>query len=245
MNKLFIIFLTALANYAASPVPFNPNIRTVVASGGGGSAPTKAYEVIPNRDNASDNPETWSLTLGGTLSSGYITLQLGIYGADTPTTVTFDGVAMTQVAVKVSTGDANLQTYIYGLAVGSKAAGTYTCSVSGLNARKFVGKAIAWNGVNQSSPVGTPASASGNSTTPSISVTSAANELVIDCVAWTAASSITGTVDASQTSLFNDAGGATQVSAAGSSEAGAASVTMNWTLSGTAQWASCGIALKP
>jgi hypothetical protein len=244
MNKLFIIFLIAVANYAASPVPFNPNIRTVVASGGGGSAPTLAYQAIVNRDNASDDPETWTLTLGGALSSGYITLQIALYGG-TPGTVTFDGAAMTQIASKVSTGDANLQTYIYGLAVGSKAGGTYTCSVSGLPARKFVGKAIAWNGVNQSSPVGSPASASGNSTTPSISVTSAANELVIDCISWTAASAITGTVDASQTSLFNDPGGATQVSGAGSSEAGAASVTMNWTLSSAAQWASCGIALKP
>jgi hypothetical protein len=77
---------------------------------------------------------------------------------------------------------------------------------------------------------------SGNSTTPSVTVASAAGELVLDLVG-SETSGQTFTVGAGQTSLHeNDGVAGTDVRTASSSEPGAASVTMSWTIGTSAAW---------
>lgn len=80
------------------------------------------------------------------------------------------------------------------------------------------------------------ATASGTSTAPSVTVTSAAGELVLDLCA-TAAVGITFTVGAGQTSILEQDGlTGSSGRIAVSSKPGAATVTMSWALSTSAGW---------
>lgn len=99
-------------------------------------------------------------------------------------------------------------------------------------------------GVDQTTPVGTLASANGASSAVSVSVTSAANELVVDVVGVETGTDTTLTVDASQTSRAN-VNSANNHRHGGSEEAGAASVTMSWALGGVRYWGILGIPIKP
>jgi hypothetical protein len=70
-------------------------------------------------------------------------------------------------------------------------------------------------------------------------VTSNPSELVIDAVVNTGASL---TVGGGQTQDFSTT---TNLNAAGSSEPGAASVTMSWSLAGSTAWAILAVPIKP
>ena len=100
--------------------------------------------------------------------------------------------------------------------------------------------AATYTGVDGNTPFGSSATATGTSTTASVAVTSAANELVVDVVA---ANNATLSVGASQTSRWNTAVSGS-VRGAHSQEAGAASVTMSWTVGSSVAWATLGVALK-
>jgi MSHA biogenesis protein MshQ len=120
--------------------------------------------------------------------------------------------------------------------------GTNTLRVrfsSGLKA-KVVG-VVSFTGVDQSTPLGTFVSAQGLSNSASVSVTSATGELVFDTVAVEDAASMT--VGANQTQLWNLQSGATL--GGGSTEAGAASVTMSWSPSSSEKWAIGAVPIKP
>jgi hypothetical protein len=105
-----------------------------------------------------------------------------------------------------------------------------------------------YSAVNQSTPFGTPNEAIGSSAAPSVVISAAVNDVVIDAVGVNNRGS-TGTVGAGQTQRYNfttPSGGPMDqgILAIGSDEPGAASVTMNWSTSNE-EWASCGAGLKP
>lgn len=103
--------------------------------------------------------------------------------------------------------------------------------------------AISFTGVHQSSPFGVPVSDSGTSTTPSVTVTSAADEVVLDTL--TIIHSGTLTVDGSQTQQWNAATSNAFIKYAGSTEDGAASTTMSWSNSTSQSWITIAIPIKP
>lgn len=97
-----------------------------------------------------------------------------------------------------------------------------------------------YTGVHQTVPFGTHATADGSSGTPSVNVSSASGELVIDTLAFRSSP----TVDGSQTQRSNRAGNGPEIYGATSEEAGAGTVTMSWTGS-SAEWTMIGSPLKP
>lgn len=103
---------------------------------------------------------------------------------------------------------------------------------------------VSLTGVDQTTPVGTEATAEGSSTTPSVAVSSAAGELVVDAVGgFSPAGSVA--VGAGQTSrVENENWGGNDAAAGMSTEDGAASVTMSWTIS-SAPWSIVGVPFKP
>jgi hypothetical protein len=101
-----------------------------------------------------------------------------------------------------------------------------------------------FSGVNQTTPFGSFATATGNSAAPSVNATSAAADVVIDVLA--ALGTPTATAGSGQAGEWNQVtSGSPSVRGAGSTKPGAASVTMSYTLSGSGQWAIGAIALKP
>jgi hypothetical protein len=106
-----------------------------------------------------------------------------------------------------------------------------------------VAGAATLTGVNQSTPFDTFTSATGNSTTPSVGASSNATNVVFDVMAQQSANSVSS-VGAGQTLEWTNV--ATNVRGAGSSEPGAeGTVTMGYTLSGSAEWVIGAVSINP
>jgi hypothetical protein len=116
---------------------------------------------------------------------------------------------------------------------------------------RAVAGGMSYTGVDQDNPFGTPATAGGDSATPSVTISSAPGELVVDTVGVRQDDppNVTLTKGANQTERYNDASqdatAYNNVVGAGSEEAGAASVTMSWTASASRVWAIVAAPLKP
>lgn len=153
--------------------------------------------------------------------------------------VTYGGVAMTYVA-DILRGD-TIRIHLFRLIAPATGANDVIITlVSGATA--IVGGSQSFTGAHQTTPLGTPATASGYDTAPSIAVSSATGELVADAVGTEPNNA--PTVGAGQTERWN-LGVGTTVRAAGSTEPGAASVTMSWTLGATQRWVIIGVSIKP
>ncbi|HET7609824.1 MAG TPA: DUF4347 domain-containing protein, partial [Gammaproteobacteria bacterium] len=188
---------------------------------------------------------TWAHTVDGG-SDGLLLVTVSVE-TDTGTTVgsvTYGGVALTRLDAATSTRDHVEMWYLK-----LPAAGTANIVVTlSSGADRVAAGATDFFGVEQDSSAyssGSVVTASGTGD-PSLTIASAAGELVVDGVADRDIDS--EFVGASQTVLFTNKTGTSPGDAwVGSSyEAGAASVTMSWTTNGPGgQWAAIAVALKP
>jgi hypothetical protein len=106
----------------------------------------------------------------------------------------------------------------------------------------YAAGAHSYTGVSQSVPLGTSAIASGTGTTASVNVSSATGELVVDAVG-VRSSNAAPVVGAGQTQRYSNVSNLTRN--AGSSEPGATTVTMSWTLhSTTDSWGIIAVPLR-
>jgi hypothetical protein len=153
-------------------------------------------------------------------------------GAQSVTAVTHNGVAMSLVAL-ADDAFAYRQAMYYLVAPATTGDTVATWS-GGVQGHLVV---VPWTGANQSTPLGTAALDSGTSSAPSVTVTSAAGETVLDCVRMN-----TDYVEGSGQTLIADT--ETTGWAKASTEAGAASVVMDWTGS-NGRWSSVGVSVKP
>lgn len=155
--------------------------------------------------------------------------------------VTYNGVAATFVKQTVNQGNRYMELWrLIAPATGANTlAVTFSASMNNVNVQ-----AISFTGVDQTTPLGTSVAGAGNSTTPSVSVSAATNDLVFDAVTIEHAG--TFTVGTGQTSRYNGivAGGGFN-KAAGSTEPGAASVTMDWSDTIGGNWVQIGVPIKP
>ncbi len=163
-------------------------------------------------------------------------------GGRTVTGVTYAGQSLTLVGAQ--SGGANpVRVEIWRLVNPPSGTANVVVNLSGSTDGVSVG-ATTFTGVDQTTPLGTFASAIGTSASPSVNVTSAAGELVYDVVAGKDATSLTqGANQTEQWELANSGG---DQRGAASTEAGASTVTMSWskTTSGTAEWAIGAVSIK-
>lgn len=177
------------------------------------------------------------------MTNGYVVVGFAHYPGSAPiTSISFAGTNMSAIKTNISAN--SVASGLYGLAVGSIAAGTYNVIITWSSAaQEFVLGASSWHNVHQSSPLGTAATATGgSSTTPTVNVSSATGEVVVDMLEVD--NGVTMTVGAGQTQRWQFRQ-ASHTSGGCSSEAGAATVTMSWTLGSTDFWAITGVSLKP
>lgn len=200
--------------------------ETVLDSGG------IAFDVLSSGSFSATTTKTVAHTPVSVVNGIAIT-DISFQGtAVTGVSVTYNGVAMTQVGTATVS---NVTTYMFSLTAPPSGAqnviASWTGSQSGwMHTRTYTG-------VDQSTPKGTPVTATGTSTTPSVTATSAVGELVVDVTTANAAL----TIGAGQTSRYIET---TVVATGGSEEAGAASVVMSWSQA-SAAWASVAVPLKP
>lgn len=170
---------------------------------------------------------------------------LGFPPAAAITGITYAGVAMTQAWSVAHTQVDSLEMVSEGWYLIAPATGSNNVVVSFNSADELWASATSFTGADQSVPLGTPVTGQAASVTPSVTVSSAPGEIVIDGLR---AGQPTITVGAGQTSRneqeninFSSAGGS-------STEPGAASVTMSWSLGAGGYgnfWALGAVAVKP
>lgn len=217
---------------------------------------TPIDETIPNHKSVSFDAQsngsftlvtsvTISHTVTNTQSNLYIGSSLGITNdSAAPYTCTYKGVSLNAILAQATGGSANKLGKYFDLANNQVATGANNIVWSWTNNAQggTVGTQSAY-GVNQSTPRTTAASAPGNDAAPTQTIASATGELVLTNFIWRSIGAITDTVDGTWTQDYKltSAGG---LDLAGAHLAGAASVTRTDTLSGSANWAVMGVALK-
>src|SRR5436309_684242 len=207
------------------------------------SAATNPAVTVGETSAGVENDAQSSLSFLHTTSGTNRLLVVGVTQKNSPvrsvSSVTYAGQAMTSAGSAVNASGAGA--HIYYLVAPPTGPNTVVATLSGSASGMSVG-AVTFTGVNQTTPVGTFASATGSGTAASVTVTSNSGEIVVDTVS--SASSSTQTPGAGQTLQWTSPG--TQGGDRGSisTEAGASAVTMTWTV-GNAAWAIGAVGIKP
>lgn len=221
--------------------------------GGGNFGDTSEFgsNIVASMNTISTNSSSSSLTTGAssltwshTVASGsdrVLIVGLSVEDTgDTVTSVTYGGTPLSLLGTRVG----NQTVEMWSLVAPAVGSANVVANFSGT--AQVVGGAASFNGVHQSTPTGTFQSTGGSSTTPSLAVTSALGELVIGTlVANDSPATVTlGPDQLEQWSQATGAGGG-NTRGAGSTEAGAASVTLSYGLSSSVEWEISAVSLKP
>ena len=210
---------------------------------GTSAAPAVPFSQTVAFDTATDAQETTGdgvLSLSHTATGSDLAAFAGVEifaGTTTSTSVTYAGTGMTEAwdfTYATSNGNAG-----YRLAGPTAGAQTVTSTIGDTTPdRHFLG-VISMTGVDQTTPVGTPATANGTTSPATVTVGSVgADDLVVDNMKVFA----TPTIGADQTESYNDIGGAQNVR--GATQPGTAGGVMSWTFT-NATWGTGAIAFKP
>lgn len=178
-------------------------------------------------------------------TNGILIVGLSLQGTGSPptgTAVTYNGVAMTLVPSSRAVNGNHVTELWYLL---SPATGAHNIAASWTGNSNVVIGAISYVGVDAVTPLGTANTATGSSTAPSVIVSSATGEVVIDCIVTN--SNPTYTAGSGQTKQWDNSSNipTPNCKGGGSTEAGAASVTMDWTLGSSQLWCISSVAIKP
>lgn len=198
--------------------------------------------------SADSNGSAASLSWSHTIASGtQRVLFVGISSANTggiariPSSVKFGNQSLTFVEQKTTTSSPFLHSAIWQLTAPLVSTANitivYPVTVDGIAAG-----ATNYTGVSQSSPVRATQTATGTDTTPTLSLTSQTNDLALDNAAQDGGTDSSMAEGSGQTERYDDDSGTT-VGVAGSTEAGASSVTMSWTLGASATWALVAVSI--
>lgn len=196
--------------------------------------------------SAASSGSTSTLTWSHTTSSGSnrllvvgVTIKNRI--GETVSGITYNGVPLTRIDAKINGTNVRIEMWQL-VAPGT---GTHDIVVTLSASAKVVGGATSWTGVNQTTPIGTFASASNIIGNPTVNVSSATNEIVLDTLGVDGTA--TATVGGGQTQHWNltTSGLLSDVRGAGSSETGATTTTMSWTLGSSQPWAIGAVPIKP
>jgi len=185
---------------------------------------------------------TWSHTVAGG-NNGILIVTISVRTDVAVSSVTYGGYSLTLAGSQVESSSKVRGEMWY---LKAPAAGTADIIVTLAGSANFAAGATNFFNVDQTTPYGAATTGQGSGD-PSLTVASAAGELVIDGVADRDVD--TESIGAGQTLLWTQKNGTVSEDAwAGSSmEAGAASVTMSWTTTGggAGEWAGVAISLKP
>lgn len=205
-----------------------------------------AYDASSFFKGNSVTSDSWSHTCAGSDRILIVAIGSGDSPTQLTTSVTYNGVAMTEIA-DVQGGD-YAHVSLHYLVAPATGANTIAFTLAGAQSEVCC-VASSYTGVDQSVPVGTHQSAGGTSATAAApAVSSAAGELVVDGVFGADTNLIA--VGAGQTMRQEAEDSGNGFGAAGTSdEPGAASVTMSWAintgLAASPSWAIIAVPLKP
>ena len=200
------------------------------------ASPAWAAVAYDNASSAIDtvgasNTLTVSHTLNSATNGAAVACAMSRTAA-APTSVTYNGSAMTQVGTTV-TVDAVVTVTMWRILTASMGAGTYNLVIDwGATSSDHVGGIVSFTGVHQTTPVSGAATATGSSSTASVTVTSATDNMGVSCVVGK--NRVVTSLDTSRwTQAGSDGYGESTI-------AGAASVVLDWTLTVSDSWGIIG-----
>jgi hypothetical protein len=164
-------------------------------------------------------------------------------GAPSVGSITYNGVGLSFVGAQ-ATSDNQGRVEIWQLVAPATGANSVVVNLSAVPESATVG-VMTFTGVSQGTPLGTFTSDLGESTSSSVTVASAAGELVFDTMVLQTTPDrdlVPGGGQTERWDLFQSPGSA---NSGGSTEAGAASVVMSWSWTGVDKWAIGGVSIRP
>jgi hypothetical protein len=187
------------------------------------ASPSIGIGTASSSSGASVSGLTWNHTVPNQ-SERILVVTIGSAKSGIPSTasVTFAGQALTKLTELQATNHLSEIWYLKNPPIGTGSIVVTCSSATWIEA----GATVYWN-VDQTTTFGTPASASGISTTASVNVTSAVGDLVIDSLSYWNNTASTFSVGTGQTQIYHVSidgswkGGSSR-------ENGASSVTMSW-----------------
>ena len=222
-------------------------------SGGSGNFIFRTAPLVPSAAITRDATSTggadfatsasWSHTIGSNISNTVLVLIVGSHACsdDLATSATYNSVAMTRLASEINNSNTIELWYLLNPSTGAN-----TLAVNFDNSCSIATVATSYYNVNQTTPFGTAVttdSAGSSVTSSSLTVTSAANETVIDGLSTFFDTQTAGSGQTELGKMDRNPGG-NQVTAS-SEEAGAASVDMTWSWTTAGRSAAVGVSMKP
>lgn len=209
-------------------------IFLVKTGGGGGGGGGPAFDAVgpdaTGTTSAGSTTLSWSHTCSGSNRLLIVTVAMGLVGdGGTTLSATYNGVAMTSVGVVHANNGTDGYVQMFRLIAPVTGTNTVQITAAGNTPHDLVGGSVSFNNVNQTSPLGTPATAFGSGTTPTVNVAgTTSGNLVVDAVCN--GSSITSSGQTNR--WLRNANTSTAAGNAASSTAlGGGTVTMAYTVS--------------
>ena len=184
------------------------------------------------------NSINWLHTVGAGGANRVLIVGISTRRAPTIATVTYGAASLTRIRrdIDTSSDETTELWYLVAPVIGTD---TITVTQGAVFSESMVGGSVSFTGVDQTVPISNSIGATASSTTASVTVTSATNEIAVGIVSTRNGGTLT--TDAAQTERWNlkpDHDGA------GSTKAGTASVTMSWGLTALAEWVASAASLK-
>lgn len=198
--------------------------------------------------NAAQTASTHSFSYFSTISSSTSRiLMVGISYKNTNdrtvTSVTYAGQTMTLVGDRSYTPSGSnyyARVYIYRLLAPATGNNTLSITWSGALSQGAVIGAVTYSGVDQTTPTGTFASATGSNSVPAVTVSGATGRMMFGVVAGLTTSNYAASTGGTQ--LYTSTPYSGQTAGSGQSKAGAATVSLSWNGSND-KWAVAGVSL--
>lgn len=193
---------------------------------------------------ASTNTLSWPHTCSG--SDRFLVASAAwwnVEGARTVSSVTYNSVGLTAVpSSSITSTDQGKSVQLWSLIAPATGANNVVITLSG-NDDLIVGGAVSFTGADQSSPLGTAVTAKADDTTPQLTLSSAADEIVVGSVSFVSLTAADfSTSDTEAWEQFD----ATTNGNAGAYSTGAATVTLDWSGdTGSFDFAGSGVPVKP
>jgi len=199
------------------------------------------YDAKSSDSSSSTSSLSWSHTIGSG-PNRILIVGVSTY-SQTVSSVTYDGTGLTSIG-SIANGSGGRAEIFKLLEASLPSTGSYTIEVTLGGSAAVVAGATSWSGIDQTTPHGTFTSNTGASNTPTVDVSSAGGEMVVDTLAvYPAGGGIMGP-GAGQTQRWS-ATPSLSAGGGGSSEPGETTVTMSWSTSVGMNWAIGAISLKP
>ncbi len=156
--------------------------------------------------------------------------------------ITYNSVALTEIpSSAIDSG--NYHVRLFYLIAPASGSNTFSITFSGVGVYDCGVGLASFTGAHQTIPFGTPVMADGNDTVPTVSVASAADEIVMDVTLIN--HSGTYTVGAGQTERWNSTSAGGYIKYSGSTETGAGPTVMSWSNTSIQPWVIAAVPIKP